>query len=65
MRGNISQGAGYLMRGARLLKHPSLRLFVIIPLLVNIVIFGSLIAVGFSYLTDLMDSMISKPSCRR
>jgi CysZ protein len=37
-----------------------LRLFVIIPLLVNIVIFASLIGIGFSYLTDLMDSMISK-----
>jgi len=60
VRGNISQGASYLTRGARLLKHPSLRLFVIIPLLVNIVIFASLIGIGFSYLTDLMDSMISK-----
>ena len=43
-----------------MLTHPSLRLFVIIPLLVNIVIFGSLIFIGFSYLTALMDSMMSK-----
>src|SRR6056300_804655 len=60
MKGNITQGADYLVRGARMLTHPSLRLFVIIPLLVNIVIFGSLIFIGFSYLTALMDSMMSK-----
>jgi len=60
LKGNITHGAGYLTRGARMLTHPSLRLFVIIPLLVNIVIFGSLIFIGFSYLTALMDSMMSK-----
>ena len=59
MKGNISHGAGYLTRGARMLSHPSLRLFVIIPLAVNIVIFGSLIALGFSYLSGLMDSLLS------
>lgn len=58
MKGNIAQGASYLSRGARLLTHPSLRLFVIIPLLVNIVIFGSLITLGFSYLSGLMDSLL-------
>ena len=60
MRGNIAQGAGYLTRGARLLNHPSLRMFVIIPLLVNILIFGSLLGIGFSYISDLMDSMLSR-----
>lgn len=58
MKGNITHGAGYLTRGARMLTHPSLRLFVIIPLLVNIVIFGSLITLGFSYLSGLMDSLL-------
>ena len=60
MKGNISEGARYLTRGARLLSHPSLRMFVIIPLLVNILIFGSLIGLGFSYLLDLMDSMLAR-----
>lgn len=60
MKGNFSQGARYLTRGARMLTHPSLRLFVIIPLLVNILIFGSLIGIGFSYLTDLMESMMAR-----
>jgi len=58
LKGNITHGAGYLTRGARMLTHPSLRLFVIIPLLVNIVIFGSLITLGFSYLSGLMDSLL-------
>jgi len=60
LKGNITQGANYLARGASLLKHPSLRLFVIIPLLVNILIFGSLIWIGLSYLSDLMDSLLGR-----
>lgn len=54
MAGNIVHGAAYLGRGARMLRHPSLRLFVIVPLLVNFLIFASLLTVGFSYVTDLM-----------
>ncbi|MEZ5502683.1 MAG: sulfate transporter CysZ [Halioglobus sp.] len=59
MKGNIARGASYLARGARLLNHPSLRPFVLIPLLINILIFGSLIGLGFSYISDLMDSLLS------
>ena len=59
MQGNIAHGAGYLTRGARMLSHPSLRLFVIIPLLVNILIFGSMIGIGYGYLSHLMDSLLS------
>ncbi|HDY82371.1 MAG TPA: sulfate transporter CysZ [Halieaceae bacterium] len=59
MKGNIAHGAGYLTQGARMLSHPSLRLFVIIPLAVNILIFGSLIGLGFSYLSGLMDSLLA------
>ena len=60
MKGNIAHGAGYLARGATLLKHPSLRLFVFIPLLVNIVIFGGLIWYGLSYLDAMMDGWLGK-----
>jgi len=42
-----------------MLSHPKLRLFVIIPLMVNILIFGSLIGVGFSYLSAMMDALLS------
>jgi CysZ protein len=60
VRGNIARGAGYLTRGARMLNHPSLRAFVIIPLVINILIFGSLVGVGFSYISGLMDSMLTR-----
>ncbi len=60
MQGNVAHGAGYLVRGAKMLKHPALRLFVFIPLLVNIVIFGSLIWYGLSYLDALMADWLGK-----
>lgn len=59
MKGNVVQGAGYLVQGVKMLGHPSLRLFVLIPLVVNILIFGSLISLGFSYLAELMDSLLA------
>jgi len=60
MQGNISHGAGYLGRGAAMLKHPSLRLFVLIPLLVNIVIFASSIWYGLNFLDALMEEWLGK-----
>jgi len=56
--GNLSHGAQYLLRGAKLLNHKSLRLFVIIPLVVNIIIFGSLIGVTINYLSELMSGWL-------
>ena len=58
MKGNIVIGTGYLVRGAKMLMHPSLRLFVLIPLIVNIVIFGTLIGLGLSYLLEFVDSWL-------
>lgn len=58
MEGNLVTGAGYLMRGARLLTHPKLRPFVLIPLAVNIAIFATLIGYGLSYLGGLMDQWL-------
>jgi CysZ protein len=59
VKGNVVAGIGYLVDGAKLLTHPSLRLFVIIPLTVNILIFGTLIGLTLNYLTDLMDSWMA------
>lgn len=59
MQGNLARGAGYLMQGASLLRHPSLRAFVIVPLAINVLIFGGLITLGFNYISGLMDSMLS------
>lgn len=58
MEGNLSHGAQYLLRGAKMLSHRSLRLFVIIPLAVNIIIFGSLIGFTVNYLSALMASWL-------
>ena len=55
MRGNAVGGIGYLADGAKMLTHPSLRLFVVVPLAVNIIIFATLITLGLSYLMDLMN----------
>jgi CysZ protein len=60
MKGSVARGANYLTRGARLLNHPALRPFVLIPLMINILIFGALISIGFSYMSDLMDWMLSR-----
>ena len=59
MRGNVVGGVGYLFEGAKLLTHPSLRLFVIVPLLVNIIVFGTLVGAGLSYLSGLIDTWLS------
>jgi CysZ protein len=59
MQGNFAHGAGYLVRGAKLLKHPALRLFVLIPLLVNVLIFGGLIWYGYGYISGLMHDWLS------
>jgi len=59
MEGNIVRGADYLLRGARMLTHPSLRLFVVVPLLVNVLIFGSLLGLTFSFLDRSIDSWMS------
>lgn len=39
MKGNPVRGADYLLRGARMLPQPGLRRFVVVPLIVNILLF--------------------------
>jgi CysZ protein len=41
----LVKGFGFLLQGARLLTHPGLRLFVLLPLLVNIIMLG--LGLGF------------------
>ncbi|WP_111496989.1 sulfate transporter CysZ [Marinobacter bohaiensis] len=50
LKGNFFHGLGYLAEGFRLIRQPGLRLFVIIPLILNILLFGLLfyfLAEGF------------------
>ncbi|MEG3640863.1 sulfate transporter CysZ [Magnetococcus sp. PR-3] len=49
-------GVGYLLRGLKLLPHPRVRPFVVVPLLLNFVLFG----LGFYYLFDLMGFLQDK-----
>ena len=58
MSGNVSHGAQYLIRGSKMLGHRSLRLFVIVPLLINIIIFASLIGVTITYMNDLLSGWL-------
>lgn len=58
MTDNVATGAGYVIRGAKMLGHKNLRLFVIIPLLVNILIFGSLVGVGLNFIDTQIDSLM-------
>ncbi len=59
MKGNAIKGAGYLIEGAKLLTHPRLRLFVIIPLAVNVVIFASLFGISLAYISDSIDRWVA------
>jgi CysZ protein len=60
MRGSIGNGANYLIEGARLLKHPALIPFVIIPLLINICIFATLIGLTLGAISDTLDQWIAR-----
>ncbi|PID54990.1 MAG: sulfate transporter CysZ [Gammaproteobacteria bacterium] len=58
MQGNALQAFGYLMRGAQMLSHRKLRPFVIIPLLINLLIFGSLVAYTLSTLNEYIEQFM-------
>ena len=51
MRGGFLVGAGYALRGARLLKQPGLRRFVLGPLVINVLVFSAALA-GFGTLFE-------------
>jgi CysZ protein len=61
MPSNPVNGALYMLGGIRLLMRPGLKRYVLIPLLVNILVFGGGIwlgATGFEYLMDRMQGNI-------
>jgi len=55
-------GARYLIRGLRLLLQPGLRRYVMLPLLINILVFSLLIWVGISQFNILLDWMLPQDS---
>lgn len=55
----LRSGPSYLMQGFRMIREPGIRLFVAIPLLINLVIFGGLMSFTLGrfdhYISQLMD----------
>lgn len=60
MEGDPVYGAGCLIRGAKLLSHRKLRPFVIVPLTINVLIFGSLISWGLGGLVEWVSSWMDR-----
>lgn len=60
MEGDPVYGAGCLVRGGKMLAHPKLRPFVIIPLTINVLIFGSLISWGLGELVGWVNSWLNR-----
>jgi len=50
--------AGFLYRGITLLNNPQLRLFILIPILINIVLYSVALALGYYYVAMLIDQFI-------
>ncbi|HKK56117.1 sulfate transporter CysZ [Marinobacter sp.] len=59
LKGNFFRGLGYLGQGFRLIQQPGLRLFVIIPLVINILLFGLLFYFLGEMFTVLIDGAMN------
>lgn len=55
----LVKGFSYLLKGAKLLTHPGLRIFVLLPLLVNIIVFALGLALLISFVAGWMDSVVA------
>lgn len=53
-------GIGYFAQGVRLALAPGLRRYIVGPLLINIAVFGALIALGMHYFQTLLDQLMAK-----
>ena len=58
MQGNPFAGAGYLLQGLGLILKPRLRRFVLVPLAVNVILFGGLIWYGAGQFEALLDWLL-------
>ena len=59
MIGDVTIGIQALARGVRLLNKPGVRVYVIVPLCINLVLFGALIWYGYSLFQPLVEWMMS------
>ncbi|WP_432741189.1 sulfate transporter CysZ [Methylobacter sp. G7] len=49
---------GFLFKGLKLVSRPELRKFIIIPVLINIVLYSAALVLGYFYISDLIDQFI-------
>ncbi len=59
MVGDVTIGIQALARGLRLLNKPGVRVYVIVPLLINLVLFAGLIWLGYSLFLPVVEWMMS------
>jgi len=57
---NPITGSMYLLTGLKLIFKPGIRAYVIIPLIINIVMFAALIWFGAQYFGDLLNWLMEK-----
>jgi len=50
--------AGFLLRGIKLLTNPKLRLLILVPILINIVVYSAALALGYYYVDMLIARFI-------
>ena len=58
MRNNPLSGAIYFLRGIRLIFAPGVRAYVIVPLLVNVLLFSVIIYFGVGQFRELLDWLL-------
>lgn len=58
MINNFITGASYVLKGFGLIKKPGLRRFVVVPLLINIIVFSLLIYLGLGQFEALVNSLL-------
>ncbi|MFW1678627.1 sulfate transporter CysZ [Pontibacter sp. JAM-7] len=59
MRGNPFTGAGYLVKGLKMLPDPEIRPFVLVPLTINVVLFIAALWLLFSHMGSWIDYLLS------
>ena len=55
---NPLKAIGYLFKGLKLLLRPELRKFLLIPLLINLVLYSAALTLGYYYIGELMAGFI-------
>ena len=59
MNGNFFKGLGYMAQGFQIILQPGFRLFLFVPLLVNVLLFSFMIMWAYSLIDGWMASLLS------